>query len=69
MKVRPIFEELSSTELLRKGLHRRTQNQNESFNVMIWELIPKTSYVSLTQLQLGVFDEVCHLMLVVEPVF
>ena len=69
MKVRPIFEELSSTELLQKGLHRRTENQNESFNVMIWELIPKTSYVSLTQLQLGVFDEVCHLMLVVEPVF
>ena len=37
--------------------------QNESFNrntMISWERIPKTSYVSLSQLQLGVFDVVAN---------
>ena len=46
MKVRPIFKEMGSTELLQNG---RTENQTESFNAMIWERILKTSYVSLSQ--------------------
>ena len=37
-----------------------TQNQNESFNVMIWSCIPKSTYVSFSQLQLGVYDAVAN---------
>lgn len=42
-------------------MHGRSQNQNESFNGLIWERLPKTTYVSLTQLRfLGAFDAVAH---------
>ena len=30
---------------LAKCLHCKTQNQNESFNSMIWERVPKITYV------------------------
>ena len=41
-----IFEKLSNEYLLKKCLHRMAQNQNESFNAMIWAHIPKSTYVS-----------------------
>ena len=56
----PIYNELSSNELLQKCLHGKTQNQNESFNAMIWERLPKTKYNSLIQLELATFDAVAH---------
>ena len=59
-KLKPIYKDLSSTDLLAKCLHGKTQNQNESFNAMIWERLPKTKYVSNTQLQLGVYDAVAN---------
>ena len=34
--VKPIFRELQDEKLLSKCLHGKTQNQNESFNGMIW---------------------------------
>ena len=37
---------------------RYKQDQNESFNGMVWQRLPKTKYVSLTQLDLGVYDAV-----------
>ena len=60
MKLKPIFAELSDESLMEKCLHGKTQNQNESFNSMIWDRIPKTRYVSLTQLELEVYDAVAH---------
>ena len=60
IKLKPIFAELSDETLLEKCLHGKTQNQNESFNSMIWDHIPKTRYVSLTQLELGVYDAVAN---------
>ena len=60
MKLKPIFGELSKESLLEKSLHCKTQNQNESFNSMIWDRIPKTRYVSLTHLELGVYDAVAN---------
>ena len=60
LKLRPISEEQSNEDLLKKCLHGMTQNQNESFNVMIWSCIPKSTYVSFSQLQLGVYDAVAN---------
>ena len=37
-----------------------TQNQNESFNAMIWERIPKSTFISLKQLKFGVYDAVSN---------
>ena len=58
--VKPIFENLSSDKLLEECLHGKTQNQNEAFNGTIWERIPKTKYVSLSQLKFGVYDAVAN---------
>ena len=60
MKLKPIFAELGDESLLEKCLHGKTQNQNESFNPMIWDRIPQTRYVSFTQLELGVYDAVAN---------
>ena len=58
--VKPIYNDLSKNELLEKCLHGKTQNQNESFNGMIWERLPKTKYVSSVQLKFGVYDAVSN---------
>ena len=58
--VKPIYNELSKEELLKKFLHGKTQNHNEAFNPLIWERIPKATYVSMKHLQLGTYDAVAH---------
>ena len=44
-KIKPIFLDLSSEELLSKCLHGRTQNANEALNHLIWKRCPKNVYV------------------------
>ena len=60
MKLKPIFSEHSDESLQKKCLHGETQNQNKSFNSMVWDQIPKARYVSLTQLEFGVYDTVAN---------
>ena len=59
-ELKPIYARLSDDELLRKCLDGKTQNQNESFNGMIWQRIPKTVFVGTNIFQLGVYDAVAH---------
>ena len=59
--LKPIYIDVSQEELLKKCIHGKAQNQNESFNGMVWQRLPKTKYVSLTQLGLGVYDAVSNL--------
>jgi len=40
--VKPIYEELSSDDLLSRCLGGYTQNNNESFNAVVWSIAPKT---------------------------
>ena len=54
------MEELSKESLLSKCLHGQTQNQNESFNGMIWNRVPKGTYVGFRQFDIGVRDAVSH---------
>lgn len=56
--VKPVYMELCSRELLSKCLHGKTQNANESFNGNIWQRVPKTVFVCLKTLRLGVYDSV-----------
>ena len=54
--VKPIYCRLSNNALLSKCLDDgKTQNQNESFNGMIWNRLPKSTFV-----ELGVYDAVAH---------
>ena len=49
-----------SNDNLTKRLDSKTQNQNESFNGMIWTRVPKTVFVGTSAFQLGVYDTVAH---------
>ncbi|GFX18458.1 uncharacterized protein TNCV_3370311 [Trichonephila clavipes] len=57
--MRPIFRELSHPDLLKKCLHGKTQNPNESFHNVIWSRVPKATFVQIETLSLGVYDAVC----------
>ena len=58
--LKPIYQDLTSDTLLKKCLHGKTQNQNESFNGMVWERVPKTRYVALEKLEFGFYDAVAN---------
>ena len=58
--LKPIYNDLSTDQLLNKCLHGKTQNQNESYNGTIWERLPKSKYCSFKQLEFGVFDAVAN---------
>ena len=59
-KLKPIYADLSNEELLSKCLHGKMQNHNECFNSTIWERIPKTRYVGIEKLKLGVCDAIAN---------
>lgn len=56
--IKDVFRDLSDIQLLKKCLHGRTQNPNESINSVIWTRIPKTVFVSINTLHFGVYDAV-----------
>ncbi|GFT75277.1 uncharacterized protein TNCV_950951 [Trichonephila clavipes] len=57
--MRPIFRDLSHPDLLKKFLHGKTQNPNESFHNVVWSRVPKATFVQNEILSLGVYDAVC----------
>ena len=59
-ELKPLFARLSNEELLKKCLHGRTQNQNESFHGVLWDRVPKATYVGKDIFEIGVFDAVVH---------
>lgn len=44
--VKPIFKDLSDPSLLRRCLGGKTQNNNESYNALVWKFCPKSSCAS-----------------------
>lgn len=56
--IKPVFKSLADPELLRKCLHGKTQNPNESVNHVIWSRLPKSGFVGIKTLHLGVYDAV-----------
>ena len=59
-KIKPIYNDLSTSELLEKCLYGKTQNQNELFNGMVWDRIPKSTYFANNQLKVGTYDAVTN---------
>lgn len=53
--VKPVYMELCDQNLLKKCLHGMTQNNNESFNGVLWQMVPKSTFVELKTLQLGAY--------------
>ncbi|XP_032688218.1 uncharacterized protein LOC116852215 [Odontomachus brunneus] len=42
--IKPIYEELSSDDLLKRCLGGYTQNSNENYNALIWSMAPKSVF-------------------------
>ena len=57
-ELKPIFARLSQDTMLMKCLHGKTHNQNKVFNKMIWDRVPKATYVGRDVFELGVYDAV-----------
>ncbi|XP_067210342.1 uncharacterized protein [Linepithema humile] len=51
--IKPIYEDLSKDELLERCLGGFTQNNNESFNQIVWKIAPKISPCSFTIVEMG----------------
>ena len=58
--VEPIYNDLVKPDELRKCIHGKTQNQNESFNSLIWERAPKYRYYGFDKLEFAVYDAVAN---------
>ena len=62
-KIKDVFHALSEESLLSACLHGGTQNQNESFNGLIWQRAPKVMHSGLptvelaTYLAVGIFND------------
>ena len=52
--LKPMFRALSDDKLLEKCMHRKTQNNNECLNMVIWKRCPKDVYVGQNALEMGV---------------
>ena len=52
--IKPVFTELSKLELLEKCVLGATQNQNESFNSIVWTRCPKTRFCSVEIVEITV---------------
>ena len=55
----PIYSDLSSDDLLQRCLGGHTQNNNESFNAVLWRLAPKHIFCSKKIVELAAFIAVC----------
>ena len=65
--LRPIYEDLSSDNLLERRLGGHTQNNNESFNSVLWSMAPKHIFCSAKTIELVAFLSacVCHVFMTV----
>ena len=52
--IKPVFTALSKRELLEKCVLGATQNQNESFNNIVWSRCPKTGFCSRVSVDIAV---------------
>ncbi|XP_071556740.1 uncharacterized protein [Temnothorax nylanderi] len=61
--IRPVYEALSSDDLLQRCTGGNTQNDNESFNACIWKLAPKHLHCGVQTIRIaayiaaGIFNE------------
>ena len=57
-ELNPIFERLSSNELLSRCLEGLTQNQNESVNGMLWSKCSKNKFCGVRQVRTAVCETI-----------
>ena len=56
----PIFNRLSDEDLLKRCVHAKTQNANESFHNIIWKIAPKAIFVGRKTIETAVSLAACQ---------
>ena len=57
--LKPIYEDPTADDLLERCLGANTQNNNESFNACVWNIVPKHMFVGKTILEIAAFSAAC----------
>ena len=57
--IKPVFDRLSTNELLERCLDGYTQNASESFNGLLWNICPKGTFVGSKPLNISASLAVC----------
>ncbi|XP_074096699.1 uncharacterized protein LOC141525900 isoform X1 [Cotesia typhae] len=57
--IKPIYEDLSNENLLSRCIGGFNQNNNESFNQLVWKICPKTVNTSYTIVQIAAYVAMC----------
>ncbi|GFW62453.1 uncharacterized protein LOC101238613 [Trichonephila clavipes] len=52
-QMKPTYLKLCDETLLKKCLHGKTQNCNESYNNILWNIVPKNIFIGLETFRLG----------------
>uniref|UniRef100_A0A0B7BM11 Mutator-like transposase domain-containing protein n=1 Tax=Arion vulgaris TaxID=1028688 RepID=A0A0B7BM11_9EUPU len=56
--IQPVFTDLANEDLLRKCLHGKTQNSNETLNKLVWQRCSKEVYVERETIEEAVFSAI-----------
>lgn len=56
--MKPIYRDLSKEDLLSKCTHGKTQNLNESFNHVLWSVLPKNIFIRMNTFSFGVYEAI-----------
>ena len=59
-KLVPLYKRMTSSELLKRILHGKTQNANEAFNSVLWSLLPKTRFFGKQRVDAAVAEAVAQ---------
>ena len=62
-KLVPIFQRLSNEKVLKRCSRKATQNPNESFHQLIWEICPKTIYVGRRTMRTATMVALCQFVM------
>ncbi|XP_044585305.1 uncharacterized protein LOC123265584 [Cotesia glomerata] len=57
--IKPIYDDLSNDNLLSRCVGGFNQNNNESFNQLVWKICPKTVNTSSTIVQIAAYIATC----------
>ncbi|CAD6218328.1 GSCOCG00012915001-RA-CDS, partial [Cotesia congregata] len=57
--IKPIYDDLSNDNLLSRCVGGFNQNNNESFNQLVWKICPKTMNTSFTIVQIAAYIATC----------
>lgn len=58
--VKPVYMELCELPLLNECFHGMTQNNNENFSCVLWQVLQKSIFIEIKTLQLRAYLAVLH---------